>query len=551
MRTRLAALLGVLVAAVAAPGAASAGLGLLKPDPKVGATFVGHGGYSADGLGQTAVGGTIQASVPAGSTVVHAWLYGSYFVRAGGLPPASDLTVVFDGANVALAVLQTIKNASGTPFLASARADVTGQVAGKIGSGVGQTSFAIGSDPATLEGVALVVVFSNPNRPITTIAVLDGAASPTGDTATFSFAKPIDPTAAGFQATLALGSGHSFQGEAGHVCGTQSAQSSLVDVNGKRLTSCAGNYDDGAAADGALITVGGVGDATDNPANPTQRPQDGTSPRVNDDELYNTRPFLAKGDTQLSITTSNPSGDDLVFLAVISATGEAGVTTGGGGAPPPPVVGKTFNAQVVSGKVTCRTRGGRVFAPLTKPSQFRVGSECDATKGVIRITSASGPAKTRRLGAPAPTQSADFFQGRFVLSQPTGAKPFTTLALSGGDFKKACAKKTRGATGAGAADPLVRKLWGRGKGRFRTKGRYSSASVRGTYWNTEDHCNSTVTRVRQGTVEVDDTVRHKKVTVTAGHEYTAKAPGRQRRAVARAGRTFLDRSLRPWPWSAR
>ena len=50
---------------------ADATLLLLKPNPADPATFVGHGGYSADGLGQNfSTGGTVQADVPAGSTVV-------------------------------------------------------------------------------------------------------------------------------------------------------------------------------------------------------------------------------------------------------------------------------------------------------------------------------------------------------------------------------------------------------------------------------------------------------------------------------------------------
>src|SRR4051794_10209711 len=73
--SRLAvALLAMLVVAFGLPGSAHATLQLLKPDPSVAATFVGHGGYSADGLGQFATGGTVQAEVPAGSTVVHAYL---------------------------------------------------------------------------------------------------------------------------------------------------------------------------------------------------------------------------------------------------------------------------------------------------------------------------------------------------------------------------------------------------------------------------------------------------------------------------------------------
>lgn len=526
---------GVLLAAVVAPGSATAGLGLLN-------TFVGKGGVSADGLGQSAAGGTIQADVPSGSTVMHAWLYASYFVR--GAVPAPDLTLNFDGTNVTLTRLQTLGD-----FLTSARADVTQQVARKVGAGGGQSSFTVNSDPASLDGVALIVVYSNPKLPTQTIAVLDGAASTGGDTATFTFAKPLDPTVASFRAGLSLASGHSFQGEAGHLCGTQAAQSSIVDVNGKRLTSCAGGFDDGLGANGALITVGGVGDGDDNPTNANQKPADGTNPRVSDDELYNLKPILAKGDTQVAITTSNPSGDDLLFAAIISVAGEAEVTSGG--APPPPVQGKTVNAAVVSGKITCRRRGARNFTPLTQASQLTVGSECDATKGVVRLTSAAGPAtkSVRRLGggvATTPTQTADFFQGRFMVSQETTKQAYTQLTLTGGDFKTKCKKKTKGGREAAAvADPLVRKLWGKGKGRFRTKGRYSSASVRGTFWNTEDHCNSTVTRVRQGSVTVQDTVKKKKVVVTAGHSYVAKPKGRQQRGVGQTRQTWLYHSWRP------
>ena len=77
-------------------------------------------------------------------------------------------------------------------------------------------------------------------------------------------------------------------------------QSSLIDVDSARLTSCAGNFDDGAANNGALITVGGVGDSTNNPANPNQEPADARTPRVQDDELYNLVPFMDTVDTQLA-----------------------------------------------------------------------------------------------------------------------------------------------------------------------------------------------------------------------------------------------------------
>ena len=55
-----------------------------------------------------------------------------------------------------------------------------------------------------------------------------------------------------------------------------------IDVNGDRLASCAGNYDDGESQNGALITLGGVDDTVDNPVDPNAT----TSPDGDDDELY-------------------------------------------------------------------------------------------------------------------------------------------------------------------------------------------------------------------------------------------------------------------------
>ena len=68
----------VLAALAALCVPATATLHLLQPDGAVPATFVGRGGVSTDGLGQSGGGGTIQADVPAGSTVVQAYLYATY-----------------------------------------------------------------------------------------------------------------------------------------------------------------------------------------------------------------------------------------------------------------------------------------------------------------------------------------------------------------------------------------------------------------------------------------------------------------------------------------
>ena len=88
------------------------------------------------------------------------------------------------------------------------------------------------------------MIFSNPTLPEQTIAVLDGGSKPAGDTATFNFADPINTSEPGFAATLALGSGFSFQdsGLPSHICGAGVNQSSLIDVNSARLASCAREF---------------------------------------------------------------------------------------------------------------------------------------------------------------------------------------------------------------------------------------------------------------------------------------------------------------------
>jgi hypothetical protein len=172
---------------------------------------------------------------------------------------------------------------------------------------------------------------------------------------------------------------------------------------------------------------------------------------------------------------------------------------------PPPVQGKTGNAAPVSGKVLVRLPGTSKFVPLDQAAQLPVGSELDTTKGRVRLTTSAGGAKS---------QTADFYQGRFLFQQ--GAKkPLVTLPLSAA---LACPKRFD-STSAGKKK---RKLWGSGKGKYRTKGKNASATVRGTIWLTQDTCAGTLVKVKRGVVDVLDFKRHKHVLVHAGHSYFAK-----------------------------
>jgi hypothetical protein len=85
-----------------------------------------------------------------------------------------------------------------------------------------------------------------------------------------------------------------------------------------------------------------------------------------------------------------------------------------------------------------------------------------------------------------------------------------------------CSKKGKRASAAQKAKkPKKRRLWGDGKGTFRTTGRHSAATVRGTKWLVEDTCTTTTTRVVQGSVTV--THGKKRIVVRAGKRYVAKA----------------------------
>jgi uncharacterized repeat protein (TIGR01451 family) len=195
---------------------------------------------------------------------------------------------------------------------------------------------------------------------------------------------------------------------------------------------------------------------------------------------------------------------------------------------PPPVFNQSVDIAPVSGTVRFRRPGSNVFEILTAGEQVPMGTEFDTTKGRMTLTSAADDT----TGA---VQTAEFFDGFFVVTQTVGARTtaarktaaITDLTLTRGDFS--VCKGARKFAGADKKPPkgkkstTTRQLWGRGTGKFRTKGKYSSAAVRGTYWLTADRCDGTLTSVREGSVTVRDFVRRKTVIVRAGQSYLARA----------------------------
>ena len=198
---------------------------------------------------------------------------------------------------------------------------------------------------------------------------------------------------------------------------------------------------------------------------------------------------------------------------------------------PAPVIGRSVNVGPVRGEVFVKlaaTRSsvgaaqakGRGFIPLRSARQIPVGSLLNTRKGVVRLVSAAD-----RRGK---KQQADFNAGLFRTLQSPRGRGLTELRLSSGKFSGCVLRGKRSSVAQSARrryrKRTVRRLRGNGSGRFRTRGRYSSATVRGTDWTVTDRCDGTLTQVKRGRVAVRDIRRKKTINLRAGKRYLARAP---------------------------
>jgi hypothetical protein len=217
------------------------------------------------------------------------------------------------------------------------------------------------------------------------------------------------------------------------------------------------------------------------------------------------------------VVAADFDGDSRPDVAASSYTGAAAdtfsVLLNPAPALPGPVAGKSVNVERESGTVKIKRRGSKHFVALTGQAHIPVGSTIDTRRGRIGITAAQGKGKTA---------SADFYDGLFKLTQTKGKKPLATLAL----VEKLTGCKAKGKASAAAKKKKTRRLWGDGKGHYRTKGKHSAATVVGTKWLVEDRCTSTLTRVARGKVSVRDFAKRKTVIVKTGHRYIARAKRR-------------------------
>jgi streptogramin lyase len=238
------------------------------------------------------------------------------------------------------------------------------------------------------------------------------------------------------------------------------------------------------------------------------------------------------------IVADNDSGqsvsDDVVLW--VAASGEVLVSAPAGEAPGPgpapgeapaasaaapaaPALGRAVVIRPLSGKVRFKVRGASGYTALDAGVNVPVGSLIDTRHGRVSLQSArDGHGRT---------QTGTFWGGVFQVRQTRHNRGITDLHLRGGRFRGcgsgAVASASALAREAKGKRRVVRRLWGKDKhARFRTHGRDSVATVRGTRWVTTDRCDGTLTKVSEGKVLVRDLRRKHSVLLTAGHAYLAR-----------------------------
>jgi virginiamycin B lyase len=182
-----------------------------------------------------------------------------------------------------------------------------------------------------------------------------------------------------------------------------------------------------------------------------------------------------------------------------------------------PDFGKTVVVEP-EGSVRFKNAQG-AWQALSSDAELPVGAVLDTRRGRVALSS---------RGCRGGMQTGRFGGGIFSVRQPRSGCGRVDLYLRGGSFKscpRLSARRHRaGRTASASRSRRVRKLWGRDHGgRFRSHGRHSHATVRGTRWLTVDRCDGTLTRVTGGSVAVRDFARHRTVVVRAGHSYVAKS----------------------------
>jgi sugar lactone lactonase YvrE len=214
-----------------------------------------------------------------------------------------------------------------------------------------------------------------------------------------------------------------------------------------------------------------------------------------------------------------PPPDDPVTLDELNAADPPtlGVDVNVGPVGDGPVLVAIRGAAATAGRAGASQKG-LTFVPLTEARQIPVGSFLDTKRGTVELFSARGSGSK--------LQSGRFNDGVFQVLQSRArrARGLTEVRLKGSSFRR-CRTGRRGRAGAAQVRRrTIRRLRSNTTGRYRSRGRFSAGTSRGTVWITSDRCDGTLIKVRRGRVSVRDFRRKRTILVRAGKQYLARAP---------------------------
>lgn len=422
-----------------------------------------HLALSIDGLGtNNPAGGPIRVEKSnAGETVRAAYLFAATTGGSEYAPENGDVTL--NGNGLEWEPTHTIPTTPGVGAY-NAVANVTSIVAPVVDAaptGLVDLTVAEGQKTFSYDGEILAVILEDPAvNEARSLTLLYGAQEATGDTFHVGLAEPIDLAEPGFALNLSLGISYGYQ---------PAGQYSIVEVNGKLMTSSAGGQDDceekysatpdwAACGNGELLTVGGIGDTTEDPPNPEatdetcENAAGEGAPRC-DDELYSLLPFVASGESTISFFTDNPSDNDNIFFGALEVHGGAAVI--GEGVTLSPVSGTNTvgESHTVTASVQNATgeaiEGAKVhFQVVSGPNEGLSAEASTSSTGKALFTYSSSSAGVDHIVASFTNSAETKFESNAVSEAWTTATPATTPAASSGtlafnakETTKACTSK--------------------------------------------------------------------------------------------------------------
>lgn len=185
-----------------------------------------------------------------------------------------------------------------------------------------------------------------------------------------------------------------------------------------------------------------------------------------------------------------------------------------------PQLGERIDVAPIAGRVTINPPGPAGYQVLEEGATVPIGSIIDTRKGTVAITTEL-PAGS--------TQTAEFWGERFKVGQRPDQRGLTDIMLRGEMPKCGSKGSAKGKIGT-AKHKRKRRLWGRDtRGRWRTHGRGSQATTRGTSWVMQERCDGTYTRVTEGSIEVRDHYLKRTVVLNAGERYVARPESKHSR----------------------